>query len=183
VSDVGTNAIHPGATPSNGSSNGSTAIAGPSSRSSPPSATTAARDSGGALASVALGLGRHDEDWLAVQADHWSTEPGRPPDKQASLIVQRQIKAKARELAGESPSALVMTLALSAACTWYEMSFRLASLPIGRAMHPDPRDICYERALKRWLAAARTLAQVQKLNITVQVNVSQGPMQVVNSPR
>jgi hypothetical protein len=102
-------------------------------------------------------------------------------DEASEAMVLEHLRWKAGQLAGPDASPLVWTLACSAAATWWDYSWRTMGYAIGRTQHPDVSSIALDRALRRWLAAARTLAQVQKLNIQVQINVSRGPMQVVNN--
>jgi hypothetical protein len=103
-------------------------------------------------------------------------------NQSAAEIMRRQIEVKAVDLAGPGASPLVVTLAVTAAVCWWEYSLRLANLPVNSIRDPDPADRVCQRAFKRWIAAAKTLAMVQRMAPMVQVNVAHGPMQVVNNP-
>jgi hypothetical protein len=95
-------------------------------------------------------------------------------------MVLEHLRWKAGQLAGPDPTPLVWTLACTAAACWWDCNWRTMTHAIGRTQHPDVSSLALDRALKRWLAAARTLANVQKLSLTVQINVAHA-MQVVNN--
>ena len=117
-------------------------------------------------------LSWNDDALLRVVALRWSSH------EKNSTTLYGILREKTLALAGPRPTALALTVAATAAAAWYETVQRSAGLQITESRHPDLRDVAYGRAFKRWLAAARTLATIQRLPAMVQVNVAHGPQQV-----
>ena len=174
---VDESAIPTQTTPNAPSTNGSPSPSGsPMTPSGPPAIATSKVTGGVAKRGV---LAHEDEEFLKVQAKQWSIDNGRV-NEECVKVTRGLIRDKALDLAGPDPSPLVMTLAVTAAVCWWEYSLRLTRLPVNHIRDPDPADRACQRAFKRWLAAARTLATVQKMAPSIQINVAHGPMQVVN---
>ena len=141
-------------------------------------AGTVTKGSGGERAVDVLPRG----DWilLGVVAKHWAEETG----EKGSETILGVLEDQALALAGAPPvPSLVGSLAVTAAICWYEYMVRSMAIRAGKFRNPDVVDTRVTRAFRRWMEAARTLANVQRLKLTVQVNIAHGPQQVVkNNP-
>ena len=116
---------------------------------------------------------------LGAMIDRWFDESSK-----SNSTLSGCVEEKALELAGPSPvPPLVATLAVTAAICWAEYQFRMMCVKPTKFRQPDVVDTGVNRAFKRWMEAARTLASVQRLHLpAVQINVAHGPQQVVNNP-
>jgi hypothetical protein len=120
------------------------------------------------------GLERQDNVLLVRSLEQWADG-----DKKSGLMIYRMIRNKAKEFAGPPPvDPLVASASVHAAACWFELHMRRSNLPINRARHPDVSDLVYERAHKRFLESVRTVANLRKLKVFVQVNIAHGPQQV-----
>jgi hypothetical protein len=120
-------------------------------------------------------LPEQDDRLLYVLAMRWAG------DKNGVDWLHRILRDKATALAGPRPSPLVLTLAVTCAAAWYEALQRSSALRIANSRHPDLHDIAYNRAFKRWMSAARTLATIQKIPLPTIVNIANQQQVVVRS--
>jgi hypothetical protein len=148
------------------------------SRPSNPPATIGTKDSGGQPAAAVLSS--DDKALLGMIAERFVDG-----DKAAGKTLGGMLKAKALELAGPNPSPLVLSLSVTAAVCWWEVSKRAMNLQINRTIDRDYWDKAYTRAFNRWLKISRTLATIQRINPPmVQINLAaQGHQQIVNAER
>lgn len=92
--------------------------------------------------------------------------------REATATKMAQLRA---ELAGASPTAVERLLADRAVLCWFQvhqLEFTYASkdsMSLALAQHYQR---CIDRAHRRYLSALKALAEVRKLNVTVQLNIA-----------
>jgi hypothetical protein len=102
--------------------------------------------------------------------------------REATAAKMAQLRA---ELAGASPSAVERLLADRAVLCWFhvhqlELTYASKeSMTLALAQHYQK---CIDRAHRRYLTALKALAEVRKLNVTVQLNVARRQVNVVGGP-
>jgi hypothetical protein len=121
------------------------------------------------------GIERKDNLLLIRALEKWVGD-----DEKSAKSVYDLVRVKAKEFAGPHPvDPLVASASIHAAVCWFELTHRTGYLPINRFQSPDFRDIAYERAHKRFLESVRTVANLRKLKLYVQINIATN-QQVIN---
>ncbi|MBN9520691.1 hypothetical protein J0H58_19600 [bacterium] len=100
--------------------------------------------------------------------------------REATAAKMAQLRA---ELAGANPSAVERLLADRAVLCWFQVhQFELTyaskeSMTLTLAQHYQR---CIDRAHRRYLSALKALAEVRKLNVTVQLNVARKQVNIAS---
>jgi hypothetical protein len=131
------------------------------------------KDNGVAPQSLALEpmVLRRMADKMAVNELTVLDKKDRKTDSDARENLIRNIKQHAAELAGPSPSPVLKSLALTVALCEHDLRIRHAIN--GPQTYYDSGQRCLDRAERRYLAAVRMLATVQRMNLpNIQVNVA-----------
>jgi hypothetical protein len=97
---------------------------------------------------------------------------------------RRELKAMRQELEGPQPTPLERLLVARVVACWFQVQHADTTVARSMVRQVDPQTAEYymkrqDRANKRFLAAAKTLAQVRKLLVpTVQINIAQRQVNV-----
>jgi hypothetical protein len=113
---------------------------------------------------------RHHADRVAVG---WICRSNRQTDQKGGIPDDPDIWRRADELAGPSPTALVQSLALTVVLCEVDLRYRQALC--GPLTTSAPRDLhgALNSVTKRYLAAVKGLALVQRLGLPdIQVNIA-----------
>ena len=102
-------------------------------------------------------------------------------DLLARETVTKKMAELRSELGGKNPSAVERLLAERAACCWLHL-YRL-ELGYGpkSSMSPEVGEYyerCFDRAHKRYLSALKSLAEVRKIGVTLQLNIARKQVNV-----
>lgn len=97
--------------------------------------------------------------------------------------VARKVDELRAELSGPSPSAVERLLAERAVCCWLHL-YHLEHLYAGKGSMSlevaGHYQRCIDRAHKRYLSALKTLSEVRKIGVTVQLNIARKQVNVAS---